>query len=84
MPVRVRQPYDEPVIVPALDDRVVNPHQVVDIPNVHLPNFLAAGWRPADADTKKSAEGLTAAADKAQSSGGSASDEAAPAAGQEG
>lgn len=50
---KVRQPYDEPVIVPALDDRVVNPGQVVTIPDDQLPNFLEAGWKPADAATKK-------------------------------
>jgi hypothetical protein len=55
---KVRQPYDEPVIVPALDDQVVNPGQLVTIPDGQLPNFLAAGWKPGDADTKKAAEKL--------------------------
>jgi hypothetical protein len=51
----VRQPYNEPVTVPALGDRVVNPGQVVGIPADQLASFLAAGWAPADADTRKAA-----------------------------
>jgi hypothetical protein len=51
---RVRQPYDEPVDVPWLG-RVVNPGQVVDVPDDHLPHYLAAGWTEAAADTRKEA-----------------------------
>ena len=45
---RVRQPYDEPVDVPWLG-RVVNPGQVVDVPDEDLDSYLAAGWQPAEA-----------------------------------
>lgn len=56
--MKVRQPYDEPVVVPALDQRTVNPGQVVTIPEDQLASFLSAGWKPADADTRKAAEKL--------------------------
>ena len=49
---RVRQPYDEPVDVPWLG-RVVNPGQVVDVPDEDLDSYLAAGWQPAEAGAKK-------------------------------
>ncbi len=52
---KVRQPYDEPVVVPALDHRTVNPGQVVTVDDREVASFLAAGWTPADADTKKTA-----------------------------
>lgn len=51
---KVKQPYDEPRIVPALDDQVVNPGQVVDIPDGQLDSFIAAGW--VQVETKKTKE----------------------------
>lgn len=56
--MKVRSPYDEPVDVPDLR-RVVNPGQVVDVPDeTRLPNLLAAGWKPADEAAKKAAASL--------------------------
>lgn len=52
---KVRSPYDEPVIVPWLDHRTVNPGQIVGVTDDQLAGFLASGWLPADADTKKAA-----------------------------
>lgn len=59
--MKVRSPYDEPVDQPWLG-RVVNPGQVVDIPADLLPNFVAAGWKPADPEASKAAKELDAAA----------------------
>lgn len=53
--MKVRQPYDEPVIVPWLDDKIVNPGQVVDIAPDQLEGFLASTWVPADPEAKKAA-----------------------------
>lgn len=53
--MKVRSPYAEPVVVPGLDNRTVNPGQVVDVPDGQLPGFLEAGWAPADAESKKAA-----------------------------
>lgn len=52
--MKVRSPYAEPVDVPWLG-MTVNPGQVVDIPADQLPNWLEAGWEPADPDTRKAA-----------------------------
>lgn len=53
---KVKQPYGEPRIVPWLDDQVVNPGQVVDIPDDQLASFLEAGWEQLEAKTKTSAQ----------------------------
>jgi hypothetical protein len=59
--VKIRSPYDEPVRVPWLDDLVVNPGQVVTIPDNLLVNFVAAGWEPADKAAKDAAAAIEAA-----------------------
>jgi hypothetical protein len=60
---KLRSPYNEPVIVPWLDHRTVNPGQVVGVTDAQLPGFLASGWEPADAETKKAAAALSAQAE---------------------
>lgn len=60
--MKVRSPYAEPVIVPWLDHRTVNPNQVVGVTEAQLPGFLASGWQPADAETKKAAAALAGTA----------------------
>lgn len=77
--MKVRSPYAEPVVVPWLDNRTVNPGQVVDVPDGQLPGFLAAGWAPADAETKKAAAAMNRTA-----SAGDHPDTSAAAAQQEG
>lgn len=52
---KVRQSYDEPVVVPWLGDRVVQPGEDVIVPDEDLVHYLEAGWRPADAATGKAA-----------------------------
>lgn len=59
--MKIRSPYDEPVRVPWLDDLVVNPGQVVTVPEPMLVNFLAAGWEPADKEAKDAAAAIKAA-----------------------
>lgn len=80
---KVRQPYDEPVSVPALGGRVVNPRQTVEIPDDQVDNFLAAGWKPADEAAKRAADKRDKAQAKADPQPAVDDDEPAPA-GQEG
>lgn len=56
--MRVKQPYDEPRIVPWLGDRVVEAGEIVDVPGDMLASFLEAGWTPTDAQAKAAAEKL--------------------------
>lgn len=55
---RVRQPYDEERHVPWLGDRLVEPGEVVAVPDADLASYLEAGWYPADAATKKAGRKL--------------------------
>jgi hypothetical protein len=52
---KVRSPYDEPVIVPWLDHRIVDPGQEVVVTPEQVPGFLAAGWTTVDTDNRKAA-----------------------------
>jgi hypothetical protein len=45
---KIRSPFDEPVRVPWLGDRVVEPDQVVPCPDKYVANFVAAGWHVVD------------------------------------
>lgn len=45
MSTQLRCPYPEPRRVPWLGDQVVEPDEVVDIPDEFVDNFRAAGWR---------------------------------------
>lgn len=54
--MRVKSPYDEPRIVPLLGDLVVEPGQIVDIPEDTAAMFIAAGWTPTDVAAKKAAD----------------------------
>lgn len=55
---RVRQPYAEERRVPWLDDRMVEPGEVVAVPDADLASYLEAGWYPANAATKKAGRKL--------------------------
>lgn len=70
---KVRQPYDEPVVVPWLGDQTVNPGQVVAIRDDQLAGFLEAGWQPADPAAKKAADKRQRAADAEDANSDSAS-----------
>lgn len=52
---RICSPFTEPVRVPWLGDRVVDPDEVVEIPDDLLPNFVAGGWKDLDSEDLKPA-----------------------------
>jgi hypothetical protein len=52
--VKVRQPYDEPRHVPWLG-RVIEPDEVVSIPDDQLAHYMEARWEPADDRTMAAA-----------------------------
>lgn len=56
--MKVIQPYVEPVEVPALGRRWVQPGAVVVIPGPDLASFLEAGWIPADEQTRAAGQAL--------------------------
>ncbi len=47
---KIRSPFDEDRRIPWLGDRVVEPDEVVEIPDEWLPNFLAGGWKQVDSE----------------------------------
>lgn len=53
----VTQPYEEPRMVPWLG-RLVEPGESAEIPDADLPNYLEAGWTPADQATAAAAAAL--------------------------
>lgn len=55
---RVKSPYSEPMFDAGLF-RVVEPGEIVEVPDQRLPNYLEAGWTAAqDKGTKKAVEQL--------------------------
>lgn len=54
---KVKQPFDGPHFVPDVG-RNVGAGEVVEIPEHLLPNFLEAGWPPADDKTRKAGKQL--------------------------
>jgi hypothetical protein len=53
---KIRNPFKEPRQLPWLGDRVVGVDEVVDVPDAHLPNYVAGGWideTPLTATTSK-------------------------------
>ncbi len=52
---KVRQPYPEPRFVPWLGI-MVNPGQVVEVPDDDLASYVEAGWQPVEAKVAKSKE----------------------------
>lgn len=59
---RVKQPYDDERFVPGVG-RLVQPGEIVEVPDDELPNYLEAGWSAAqDKETKKAVEKLDKAA----------------------
>lgn len=57
----VKSPYAEERVCPWLDDRVVQPGEVVPVPDAQLDHWLEAGWTPADDRTLAAARELDAA-----------------------
>ena len=53
---KVRSPYDEPVIVPWLDHRIVDPGQEVAVTPDQVKGFLAAGWVAVDTTARRAAD----------------------------
>jgi hypothetical protein len=48
---KIRSPFDEPVRVPWLNERIVGPDEVVQVPDQYVENFLAGGWQLVDPPT---------------------------------
>lgn len=66
---RVKQPYDEPRQVPWLG-RMVQPGEIVEVPDGDLASYLEAGWTAAqDKDTKRAVEKLDRAAPASEGQG---------------
>lgn len=53
---KVRSPYSEPVIVPWLDNRIVDPGQEVVVTPDLVPGFIAAGWTPVETPARRATE----------------------------
>lgn len=55
--MKIKQPYEEPRIVPDLGDRLIGPGEVVTLRDPDLlANFLEAGWEPADQEARSAAK----------------------------
>lgn len=61
---KIRSPFDEPVRVPWLGDRVVDPDEVVPCPDRFVENFVAAGWQVVDPPAEVTAEVTDPTADQ--------------------
>jgi hypothetical protein len=55
---KLRQPFEEPRVVPWLGHIIVEPGQTITVPDEDLASWLEGGWEPADAATKKAGKKL--------------------------
>lgn len=55
---KLKQPFDEARTVPWLGHVLVEPGEVVTVPDADLASWLEGGWEPADAATRKAGRKL--------------------------